>query len=188
MRELAQIDKPSITVAEIEGAFADRNFAALITVFGAINCLPLPPGSSFFLGIPLIILSAQMVWGAKVPWLPKFVRERRISKETFQSAERRIAPWLARFEKLVRPRWWPFDRVTGERTTGAVVLFLAILLTLPMPLGNWPPAFAMTAFGIALSERDGAVFSIASIIAIAATAIFFAVYLSLGFAAQWLIG
>ena len=187
MAELAAMDAASITVGEIELAFADRTFAALVTFFGAINCLPLPPGSSFVLGIPLIILSAQMIYGAKAPWLPRFVRERTVSRETFLSAEKRISPWLARFERIVRPRWWPFDRKAGERTTGAAVLFLAILLTLPMPFGNWPPAFAIALFGISLSERDGVVFGLASALAVVATVIFFVVAFSLKFALQWLI-
>jgi len=187
MGELAIGAGESITVGEIELAFADRNFAALVTLFGAINCLPLPPGSSFVLGIPLLILSAQMLYGARAPWLPRFVRERPIARATFLSAEKRISPWLARFERVVRPRWWPFDRPTGERTTGAAVLLLAVLLTLPMPFGNWPPAFAIALFGIALSERDGVVFAMAVATGLAAVAIFAAVAFTLGSAALWFL-
>ncbi len=187
LSELAALEAPGITVGEIETAFADRNFAALITIFGAINCLPLPPGSSFVLGIPLIILSSQMIWGARVPWLPRFVRERRIARETFLSGARRLSPWLTRFERIVRPRFWPFDRPTGERAVGIAVLFLAILLTLPMPLGNWLPAFSIALFGISLSERDGIVFASATAIGAVATAVFVAVFFSLGFVTRWFL-
>ena len=36
-----------------------------------------------------------------------------------------------------------------------MALVLAIVVTLPIPLGNWLPAFATALLGLALSERDG---------------------------------
>jgi hypothetical protein len=38
---------------------------------------------------------------------------------------------------------------------GTVALVLAIAVTLPIPLGNWLPAFAIFLLSLALSERDG---------------------------------
>jgi hypothetical protein len=42
-----------------------------------------------------------------------------------------------------------------ERIVGAACLLLAIILFLPIPFGNIPPAFAIAAFSLGILERDG---------------------------------
>ena len=42
-----------------------------------------------------------------------------------------------------------------ERLVGAACLLLAIILFLPIPFGNIPPAFAIAAFALGILERDG---------------------------------
>ena len=61
----------------------------------------------------------------------------------------------ARAEKLVIPRFWLFESRFAERLIGILALILAIVVFLPIPLGNWPPAFALAVLGFAHSQRDG---------------------------------
>jgi hypothetical protein len=42
-----------------------------------------------------------------------------------------------------------------ERIVGAACLLLAVILFLPIPFGNIPPAFAIAAFSLGILERDG---------------------------------
>ena len=141
-------------------ALGNRSFAPLLVLFAAFNLLPLPPGASVVLGIPLVIVSAQMVYGSKQAWLPAFLSNRSLSAEQFRRLMDRIVPRLIRLERLIRPRYWPFWRKQGDRVIGIVALFLAIVVTLPIPLGNWLPAFATALLGLALSERDGILLAI----------------------------
>ena len=69
---------------------------------------------------------------------------------------------------MIRPRYWPFWRRRGDRVIGVIALIMAVSITLPIPLGNWLPAFSTFLLGLALSERDGILFAIASIVGIAA--------------------
>ena len=48
---------------------------------------------------------------------------------------------------------------------------MAVIVTLPIPFGNWLPAFSSVLLGLALIERDGLLFAIASIVGIAAIAL-----------------
>ncbi len=148
-----------ITVAEILDALGDRSFAALLVLFGALNLLPLPPGSSAVLGLPLIIVAAQLLYGSKRAWLPKFVAEKSLSAEQFRGLMNRLIPSLVWLERWVRPRYWPFWRRRGDRVTGCITFLLAIIVTLPIPFGNWLPAFAIALLGLALTERDGLLFA-----------------------------
>lgn len=188
LRELANGGGERISMGEIELALGDRSFATLIVLFSAINMVPAPFGAAMVLGIPLVLLTFQMMLGAKAPWLPKRIRDYSIPRATLLRYENRLIPWLERFERLVKPRYWPFDRIAGERVIGVIGLFMAVLLVLPVPLGNWLPALGLFLTGIALSERDGIMLAIAAAMNVAATIIFFSVLFSLGFVVHWLFG
>jgi hypothetical protein len=45
----------------------------------------------------------------------------------------------------------------GERAIGVVCTILAIVLILPIPLGNILPALAVSALSFSLIQRDGAI-------------------------------
>jgi hypothetical protein len=80
----------------------------------------------------------------------------------------RLIPSLVWLERWVRPRYWPFWRRRGDRVTGCVAFLLAIIVTLPIPFGNWLPAFAIALLGLALSERDGLLFAAGGVVGIVA--------------------
>jgi len=161
-RLAAEGDGP-ITVAEIRTALGDRSLATLLIFFAVINLIPLPPPSSAILGLPLLIVAAQMLYGSTRVWLPKRILAISLTRAQFQGAMGRIVPWLVWLEKYIRPRYWPFWSKQGERVVGALSLFLAVIVTLPIPLGNWFPAFSITLLGFALSERDGVLLGVGAV-------------------------
>jgi hypothetical protein len=80
----------------------------------------------------------------------------------------KLMPRLVWLERLVKPRLWPFaSNQTADRILGVVAFVLGTSVTLPIPFGNWMPAFAIFLISLAISERDG-VFLIAGLIAAAA--------------------
>jgi hypothetical protein len=182
--ELAHDANGHVSIGSIRDALGDRSFAALLVFFAFFNLLPLPPGATAFLGLPLIIVSAQMVYGSKRAWLPRLLTERSISAETFRAAMDRVIPRLIWVEQMIKPRYWPFWRRRGDRVIGIIALIMAIVITLPIPLGNWLPAFATALLGLALSERDGILFALASVVGVASMAVVAFVIGAVGVAAQ----
>jgi hypothetical protein len=154
-QDLALATKAPVTFTELEDAFTDRSFAALLTFFAILNLLPLPPGTGIVTGIPLVLVSVQMVMGRDSVWLPAFMRTKSISPERFRLVSDRVVPWLQWLERYIRPRNWPFGRKQGDRWLGAFTTILGMSVVLPMPLSNWLPALATAIVGIALCERDG---------------------------------
>ncbi|ATU93678.1 exopolysaccharide biosynthesis protein exod [Phyllobacterium zundukense] len=144
-----------VSFTELEDAFTDRSFAALLTFFAILNLLPLPPGTGVITGIPLVLVSVQMVMGRESVWLPAFMRDKTISPERFRQVSDKVVPWLQWLERFIRPRNWPFGRKQGDRWLGVFTTILGISVVLPMPLSNWLPALATAIIGIALCERDG---------------------------------
>lgn len=153
-----------ITVRQIRDALGDRSFAALLVFFAAINLLPLPPGTTLVLGLPLIIVSAQMVWGRKIAWLPRFILLRSVQAEQFRALAERFIPRLVAVERWIKPRFWPMPDRYDERVIGLLAFIMGTLVTLPIPLGNWFPALTIALSGLALSERDGILLGVATLV------------------------
>lgn len=143
-----------ISIGDLLTALGDRAVGALMFVFAAPNILPVPPGVSTLLGAPLLFLSAQLMLGMR-PWLPGFVTRRSLSREDLASVVRRIVPWLAKAEKLLKPRANVLARPPVEYVAGFVSLVLAVILMLPIPLGNTLPALAISVLALGVLERDG---------------------------------
>ncbi|MEP6886143.1 MAG: exopolysaccharide biosynthesis protein [Gammaproteobacteria bacterium] len=143
-----------VSVGDLALALQDRAIGALIFVFAFPNVIPLPPGASSVLGAPLLFLTAQLALGLR-PWLPKLVADRSMDRAHFAVIVRRIAPWLARAERLLRPRLEALARPPFEHLIGAICLLLSVVLFLPIPMGNMPPAIAICLFALAILERDG---------------------------------
>ena len=156
LRDLGAGTDGPVAIGTIRDALGDRSFAALLVIFAAFNLLPLPPGATLVFGIPLLLITGQMVAGQRTAWLPRAMLNRSIGATRFRSMIEMFIPRLERMERLVKPRRWPFStQQASDRTIGAIGLVLAIAVTLPIPLGNWLPAFALAVIGLSLSERDG---------------------------------
>jgi hypothetical protein len=156
LRDFANSGEDEISLGALRTALGDRSFAALLVVFSAINLIPiLPPGSTLVFGIPPLIIAVQMILGHKSVWLPQRLLDRSFSADRFKSIMRAVAPRLRRVEHYIKPRYWPFPVMVGERLVGVLCALLSILVILPIPGANWIPAFAMVLMGLSLSERDG---------------------------------
>lgn len=143
-----------IAISDLLVALGDRATGALIFIFAFPNVLPTPPGTSTILGAPLIFLAAQLMLG-RAPWLPAFVANRSMTRSDFSSLVKRIVPWLQRAEGLLRPRLSSFTLPPMEYLVGLLSLLLAVLLVLPIPLGNVLPALAISLMALGVLERDG---------------------------------
>lgn len=149
-----QAGRERISVRDLIDALGDRALGALLFLFAFPNVLPMPPGTSAVLGAPLVFLAAQLMVGRR-PWLPRLLASRSMSQADFAALVRRIAPWLKRGERMLRPRFTWLARPPAEFALGAVCLVLALVLVLPVPLGNVLPALAISLLAPAIVERDG---------------------------------
>ena len=185
-RIAADETRQRISVGDLIAALHDRAIGALIFVFAFPNTIPMPPGTSSILGAPLLFLTAQLAFGRK-PWLPKVIAERSMERVHFAAVVRRVAPWLARAERLLRPRLEILARPPFEYLIGGICLLMSIILFLPIPMGNSPPAVAICVFALAVLERDGIWVLIGTCTAIAAVAIVWGVLFALFESALFLI-
>jgi hypothetical protein len=155
LQALADDDsRERISIGDLLAALGDRALAALLFVFAVPNVLPVPPGTSTILGAPLVFLAAQLAFGRQ-PWLPAFIADRTMTRADFAGLVRRISPWLARAERLLRPRAIALAQPPMEYLVGLVCLLLAVVLVLPVPLGNMLPALAISLLALGILAHDG---------------------------------
>jgi hypothetical protein len=132
----------------------------LLLVFALPNTVPLGiPGLSTLTGVPLTLVALQMIVGMRAPYLPRWLAQRSIARESFTRLIEATAPWLRRLERFMRPRWLGLTGLAGERTLGAFCFLLALVLVLPIPFGNWLPSIAIALMALGLIEKDGALMS-----------------------------
>ena len=133
----------------------DKTFGAAILVFALPVLLPLPPGSPFILGLPLIFITAQLMLGRRTLWLPAFVGSRRIPLDRLRPTLGRAADGLSRAEGFFKSRHPLFCTARADRLTGAACLALSVVMFLPIPLASLLPALALSAFALGLVRNDG---------------------------------
>jgi hypothetical protein len=167
LTQIVEAEGPDrLTFSELAAQLHSRAWGGLLLIFAAINVLPLPPATSWFFALPLMIVSAQMVFGRASPWFPARVDRRGVSKQLLRRLIGKMQWAEDRIERLFKPR---LPRLTGDLATrliGAICFILALVAAIPVPLFHMAPAAAIVLFGLALVYRDGAMVIVAGVAAV----------------------
>ena len=153
---IAEETGPRINLGALRDALGDRGFGVLLFIFALPNLIPVNiPLLSALLGLPLVLLAAQLSYGRHKPWFPAWLTGQTFSRQGFAAIVNRALPYLERTERLLRPRLTILVSWTGERLIGLAILILALILALPIPFANWLPACAIAIIALAIVEKDG---------------------------------
>ena len=154
LRALSAHTEPTITFREMITALGSRAHGMALLIFILPEVVPLPvPSIGAILGIPLILIAGHLMLFGEQSGFPERMMRVRIPVSALRAVTKYVAPVLDRFEDMSRPRWLALAQ--RERLAGAVAVYLALILFLPIPFFNFPPAIClgMIAFGIVV--RDG---------------------------------
>jgi hypothetical protein len=152
-----------ITLGEMAEAFGDRAYGLLLLLL----LLPgLLPGMASVFGLPLLILGIQMGLGLRVPKLPRILARQSIKRSDLLRLASASSKGLSRIERFVRPRPGFFISPVGERLIGWLTAYVAIMLILPGPGTNGPPAFGNIVMALGLIEHDSKVTGIGVVLTI----------------------
>jgi hypothetical protein len=137
-----------------------ENGILLAMVFFALPVaipLPYPPGFTTIMGVPLMILSFQLLIGSKKVRLPAKINNYEIKNSTLKMISNKIVPVIETIEKYVTPRLSFAKSVYCEQFVGLICFIAAAAVALPIPLTNAVPALGITIMAIGLLNRDGIV-------------------------------
>lgn len=107
------------------------------------------------LALPLLIVAPQIIVGRQRLWLPETFKRLSVKRPAMVKLLRRVLPHLARVESVVRPRLRFLTGKIGAFVVGVACTLVAVILVLPIPLVSVVPAFALAAFSLGLTRKDG---------------------------------
>ncbi len=140
-----------ITLGEMAEAFGDRAFGLLILLLLLPSLLP---GMATVFGTPVLILGVQMGLGRRTPKLPGIFARQSIKRADLLRLSGASSKWLKRVEQYVKPRPGWFVSPVGDKLFGWLTAYVAIMLILPGPGTNGPPAFGNLVMALGLVEAD----------------------------------
>lgn len=173
-----------ISLGHLLAGLGERGFGLLFLLLVLPSVVPtgaIPFVSTLF-GIPLAIVAGQLALGQKRPWLPRRFLDKEFARADLERLLARTEPYMARIERLLRPRLSMLTSPIAERLVGLVCMLLAILLALPILFGNFPPGFAILLMSLGLIAQDGA-FILAGLIAAVVAAAIITLVLAVGMGA-----
>lgn len=138
-----------------------RSFGMLLFVATLPAFIPIPIGGAIS-GPLVVLIGVQLLAGRREPWLPRAIADRGPHRQALARFDRLVAPWLARLERVVRPRFPELlHHPAAAALTGLLLVMLGLLLSLPIPFTNYLFGALLLLFALALLERDGALMAVA---------------------------
>ena len=157
MRILAELPADKVRIGYIVLHLRRRSFGGILIFLAALGLLP---GISFFAGLAMIVPGFQMIAGFRAPLLPRSVRQQEIRSAHVRALGNKAIPWIHKLERVVRPRWLFLTLPPMPSVIGFLVVGLALVVMVPLPFSNLPPAIALLCLAFGLLERDGLMIAI----------------------------
>ncbi|WCR59146.1 MAG: hypothetical protein PG978_000560 [Wolbachia endosymbiont of Ctenocephalides felis wCfeF] len=146
-----------VTLFDIKTALHERGFGILIIIFSLPLSVPIPvpPGYTTILSIPLILFSLQLLFGFDSPWMPHWLERKSFQRSTLALVVEKTSPALRKIEKFMKPRMSFIFCGPGEKILAFIMLLCALSIAIPLPLTNFIPAIGTTLISLGIMSKDG---------------------------------
>ncbi|WP_010406646.1 exopolysaccharide biosynthesis protein, partial [Wolbachia endosymbiont of Nasonia vitripennis] len=150
-------DNDKVTLFDIKTALHERGFGILIITFSLPLSVPIPvpPGYTTILSIPLILFSLQLLFGFDSPWMPNWLERKSFQRSTLALVVEKTSPILKKIEKFMKPRMSFIFLGPGEKILAFMMLLCAIIIALPLPFTHFLPAIGITLISLGIMGKDG---------------------------------
>jgi hypothetical protein len=164
--------RETLCLGDLLDGLGRRAFGMLLFIATLPAFIPIPIGGAVS-GPLVVLIGLQLLVGRREPWLPAMLERRGPHRQALARFDRMVSPWLARLEKLIRPRLpHLLHHRAATALTGLLLVLLGVLLSLPIPFTNYLFGILLLLFALALLERDGALMLAAWIAGAACVAVF----------------
>lgn len=155
LEDLGVSENPTLSLDEVVEAFGDRGIGALILVLSLMALLPWPPGGKAVFAAPIILLALELALQRNEVWLPKWLLKASLSRAAYRTAIGKMIKPIRFVENLTRPRLQVLTGPISEIIMGIACVLLALMMALPVPLGDMLPGMAMIFFALGVMQKDG---------------------------------
>jgi hypothetical protein len=172
LRDIAVGDGDRVTFRDILLHLQHRAFGFTVLIFALPCCLPMPPGIPTVCGFAIVIIALNLIAARQRLWLPSAIADKSVARADLKRMVERVAPYLAKLERFCKPRLAIVTDPVGKVLIGIVLFALGFIMILPIPfLGNMPPGFAASVIAIGMTERDGLIVLLGTLVSVAAIAV-----------------
>lgn len=145
-----------VTLKTLLEAFHERGFGFFLLLFALPAALPVPAiGLNAIIALPLLILTAQQAIGRHTIWLPEGWLAKSVSKNKIDGYIDTANPWVKKIETFIRPRLPFITQGLSSNMIGILGFFMALAVSIPLPLTNTVPSIGIVCMAIGVIMRDG---------------------------------
>ena len=146
--------KEGVRVEALVKAIGERGFGLPLILASLPLLIPMPPGTSFLLGMAILAVSLQVLMGRDAVWLPQRCMAWRLSPKAIEFLISRALPLLRRVE-----RWGNRPASGGVsarrlRWVSCAAAAMGLVMATPIPFLNTAPALVTLALGVGLVKED----------------------------------
>jgi hypothetical protein len=159
----------TVSVSEITSLVSVGVFYFVILVFAFPVALPLPypPGFPSICGLPIFLLSFQMMLAKKTIMLPKFVKEYRIKLDLIRLIISKSLGVFKFISKIIKPNRFAILTINPLAPFYGFLFFIfSICILIPLPGTNFIPAVGIFLACLGLLFKDGFLALVGSVVGI----------------------
>lgn len=151
-----------LRLGDLLAGLGNRSFGMMLFIATLPAFIPIPGLAGAISGPLVMLVGVQLLVGLRRPWLPRVLADRGPQRHALVRFRDRLAPWLDRLERWVRPRnEGMLDIRAASCFSGLLLVVLGLLLSLPIPFTNYAFGVLLMLFALALLERDGRLMGVA---------------------------
>lgn len=176
------LDHSPVHLDDILQVTGRRSFGPILLIAGLVTLAPLIgdiPGVPTLMALLVIVVSVQLLAGRRRIWLPRFLRERSITRPALEKTLDRLERPARFIDRFFRPRLSFLVMGPGSHVIGSSALLVALIMPMLefIPFSATLAGAALTAFGLSLIARDGylAILSLATTAAVVTLVIYHAI-------------
>ncbi|MFM2062047.1 MAG: hypothetical protein RLZZ507_1717 [Cyanobacteriota bacterium] len=168
-----RLTEQPLTLGDVLAETSERGFSLVIALLVLPFLFPMPPGLTGPFGAACLLLSLQMLFGRRSPWLPKKIATYQFPRPFAQIILQNLRRVTRLLEKITRPR---LTKIASHgltwRCNGLCISWLTILLISPIPFTNPIPTIGILLFAAASIESDGLLICLCYVITALITLLF----------------
>ena len=160
---------------EMVEALKYRGFGPLLIGPALIVVLPTGaiPGVPSLCAAMIILISGQLVFGKRFPWIPQRLKDISFERKKYQDAVKKAKPYTEWIDGFFHPRFKILTEDIAQRIIAVICIALSLLMIAfeLVPFAAALPALAILLFGLSISIHDGLLTLIGLILMVCAVSI-----------------
>ncbi|MEM5515918.1 exopolysaccharide biosynthesis protein [Henriciella sp. AS95] len=154
-----QTEGETVSVRDLLNAVGRRAYGPILLLLGFISVSPLTliPGATWLVALVTLLISIQIVFGKKFPWVPRRLLDFEFKREHLIAGVDSGRKYAKMIDHYVKPRLTFLTAPIVAPLIGMICV-AAALVTIPLglfPFGPVLPGLTILLFGLALTARDG---------------------------------